>query len=61
MKTLSIVLLSVWLMLFGAQYATWITMTVHTFGVFTFIIGLAILLVELFFYGREQKWFGIQP
>ena len=57
MKTLSIVLLTVWLMLFGAINATWITMQPHTFGALTFIIGLVILLVELWFYGTSQGWF----
>lgn len=57
MRILSIVLLSVWLMLFGAIQATWVTMTTHNFGVLTFIVGLAILLVELFRYGGEKHWF----
>jgi len=44
-------------MLFGAINATWITMQPHTFGALTFIIGLVILLVELWFYGTSQGWF----
>lgn len=55
--TVSVVLLSVWLMLFGAIQTTWISMTVHNFGVVTFIVGLAILLIEFFFYGNEKHWF----
>jgi hypothetical protein len=57
MKTLSIVLLTVWIMITGAISAAWITMLPHTYGVLTFIIGLVILLVELWFYGTSQGWF----
>lgn len=52
MTVLSVVLLTVWLLLFGAIQATWISMSAHGFGVVTFIIGLAILLLELFFWHR---------
>lgn len=55
MQTLSVVLLSVWLMLLGAVWATWITITPHNLGVLTFIVGLAILLIELYFWGRARK------
>jgi hypothetical protein len=58
MRTLSVVLLSVWLCIFGATQATWITMQPHTFGVLTFVIGLVILIVEFFFYGNENHWFN---
>ena len=57
MTILSIVLLTIWLMLFGAIQSGWVTMLPHTFGVLTFIIGLAILLLELFFFGRGRNWF----
>jgi hypothetical protein len=58
MHILSIVLLTVWLALFGAITATWITMSTHTFGVVTFIIGLAILIIELYVQNGEHHWFG---
>lgn len=57
MRTLSIVILSVWLMIFGAIQATWIAMSAHNFGVFTFFIGLVILILEFFWFGTERKWF----
>jgi hypothetical protein len=56
MRTLSVVLLSVWLMLLGANWAAWITIPPHTLGVLTFLVGLAILLLELFFWGTENHW-----
>jgi putative effector of murein hydrolase LrgA (UPF0299 family) len=58
MKILSVVLLTVWLIIFGAINATWITMSTHNFGILTIIVGLAILLLELYFTGVERKWFG---
>ena len=57
MKILSVVLLTVWGMILGAIWAAWVSMPGHTLGVFTFIIFLAILLLELFFYGNENHWF----
>ena len=48
MKAISVILLAVWLMLFGAIEATWITMQGHSFGVLTFIVGIVILIVEFF-------------
>jgi len=53
MKVLSIVLLAVWLMLFGALWATWVTMSVHAFGVLTFVIGLAILVIGFVVWRRD--------
>ena len=58
MRTLSVVLLSVWLMLFGSIEAAWITMQPHTLGVLTFIVGLVSLLLGFFFYGSENHWSG---
>ena len=58
MRTLSVVLLSIWLMLSGAIQVSWITMSAHNFGVVTFLVGLVILIVEFFFYGTENHWFG---
>ncbi len=55
-KTLSVVLLGVWLLLFGAIEATWVSMSAHNFGVVTFVVGVVILLVEFFFYVRERGW-----
>ena len=46
MKIVNIVLLSVWLMLFGAVTATWITMSAHSLGIVTFIVGVAILIIQ---------------
>lgn len=58
MRTLSVILLAVWLCLFGAISATWITMQAHSFGVLTFIVGIVILIIEFFFYvSDERNWF----
>ena len=53
MRTLSVILLAVWLILFGAIQATWITMAAHGFGIVTIIVGVAILVIEFFFWHRE--------
>ena len=55
---LSVIILSVWLLLFGATSATWIGISAHNFGVVTFVIGIIILVVEFFLYARGQNWFG---
>lgn len=55
MQTLSVVLLSVWLGLVGAVWATWVTITQHNLGVVTFVVGLAILLIELYFWNRGGR------
>jgi len=59
MRTLSVILLAVWLCIFGAINATWISMSVHNFGILTFIVGLVILVIEFFFYGTGEgrNWF----
>lgn len=54
MKSLSIVLLSVWLMLFGAIQATWLTMAAHDFGVVTFIVGIVVLVVEFYAWRTDR-------
>ena len=55
MHSLSVILLAVWLILFGAINATWVTMQAHTFGVLTVIVGIAILVVEFFVWRGEGR------
>jgi hypothetical protein len=55
MKSLSVILLAVWLMLFGAIQATWISMAAHSFGVLTFIVGLAILILEFYLWRTTPR------
>lgn len=57
MRTLSVILLAVWLCIFGAIDATWINMSVHDFGVLTFIVGLVILVIEFYYGTGETHWF----
>ena len=52
MRVLSIVLLVVWLILFGAIQATWVTMSAHNFGVLSVIFGIVILLNEFYVYRK---------
>lgn len=48
MKSISIILLAVWLILFGAVYGKLfgLTMDPHGFGIVTSIVGIVILVVE---------------
>lgn len=57
MRSISVVLISVWFMLFGANLAGWISMPPHTMGFLMVVIGIVILLVEFFFLSSERGWF----
>jgi hypothetical protein len=58
MRNISVILLAVYLMFAGAYWANWISMQAHTFGVVTFVIGLAILVIEFFSWGNGNGWFA---
>lgn len=45
---ISIIILGLWVVFFGAVQATWLTITPHNFGVLSVIVGLVVLFIEIF-------------
>lgn len=44
----SIVLLGLWVVFVGAVLANWLTVTAHNLGVLSVIVGLVVVLIEVF-------------
>jgi hypothetical protein len=44
----SVVILALWAIFIGAVWATWITVSAHNLGILSVVIGVVILLIELF-------------
>lgn len=48
MNKASIIILALWVVFLGAVWATWISISAHNLGVLSIIVGVVVLLVELF-------------
>lgn len=46
--SISVVIIAIWMLFVGAVWDTWITINQHDFGVLTVIIGIVVLVIEIF-------------
>lgn len=46
--SISVIILALWVVFVGSVWATWVTLTSHNLGVLSVIVGVVVLVIEIF-------------